>query len=241
MIDEHDEWQPASLDGWQRHLYRKPGARRRISEYHGPKGQVLSSREFLAFEQGVSSGTPAPVVMDLPEPAPDKPAKETVKAGLATPEEIAKTAQIALMIGTILAAIFTKLPELQMSEDEARGFAVPLGNILEKTPLNRQYGAYVRDGGDYLLLGYATYSYLYRVSSSLQARAQQQEGNRGQRGSAPGQHSGDHGLGAAQNAGQPPTGTPTTGYQSSGPGTTQPGQSNGRPLAQGGLAQFVEG
>lgn len=238
MIDQDGssdhEWQATGVAGWQRHLYRKPGRTKRISEYHGPNGEVLNSRDFAIVEASLKEPAPQPVEIDMPAPSSDKPSKETVKAGLATPEEISYTAQMLLIMVSGLVALFSQLPELAMSQDEAESLAKPLGNILEKSALNRTYGRYLKDGGDYVALGYAVYGYLYRVGSSLQARAQY-ERDRARVGQGPG----DDGRGATQGSAQPFAGTPPPSYQ---PVNTREGnsaQSNGRRTASGGLAQYA--
>ena len=118
-------------------------------------------------EGPASAGAADAPVMDLPDA---KASSARPGPGQASPAELALTFQIGLVVLSSLAALFAQTPELSMSEIEAQAIGVPLANIAAKSKLNQRFGRYLADSSDYTLLGYALYSYSFRVGTTLAAR-----------------------------------------------------------------------
>lgn len=163
---------------WQREAAERTSA---STGEHAPAGQPRNTRGMAAG----GHGSPAlPPVLEVPAatiPAPEpldiKP--DTGRSGgQATGEQSAITFAMALIVLTSLAALLTNSEEIAMTQQEAQGIAGPLGNIFAKSSLNKRYGRYVAEGGDYTALGYGLYAYAYRVGTQMRARAQyaQQQG-----------------------------------------------------------------
>lgn len=180
-------WEPVStpdMGGWMVNRAKKPQV------YRSPAGEILTlaaygahvKRVRRALERREESAAPVAALspVDLPEPTIDRPHAETKKAGLATPAELAETAWLALLLATLILGFLLRAPEVAMTNDEAWAIATPIGNILERTTINRRYGRWLRDGGDYMKLGYAGVMYTVRVSWAMQYRQQLQAQGQGQ-------------------------------------------------------------
>lgn len=123
----------------------------------------------LSFAEPEAAPPPleAAPVMELPEA---KSAGGRTAPGMASAAELALSTQILLIIGTSLLAIIARVPELLMTEQETQSIAVPVGNLLQPTELNRKFGRYLAGSSDYTLLGYALYAYAFRVAGQLAQR-----------------------------------------------------------------------
>jgi len=106
--------------------------------------------------------------LDLPDARPRVGSKP--QGGRASARELGDSFQTTLLIATALVALLTKFPDLAMTEMEAKGIAIPLANILEKSKINERFGRMIANSGDYQLLGYALYLYLDRVGTAVNVR-----------------------------------------------------------------------
>lgn len=114
--------------------------------------------------------------VDLPETQLRKTPKSTPE--LASAGDLAMTATIGLLIIThMLSTFILNVPEAAMTQEEAQGLAVPIGNILASSSLNKKYGKYLRDSSDYTLLGYGLYAYMSRVASQVRYRKEMESRN----------------------------------------------------------------
>lgn len=166
-------------NGWQRidNGPLKPPTFREIAT-----GNVISERRFnLMMENGKVpkvggyAETKEPhfneeepySVPSFPEP---KSKATRASAGKATSKELALAFETNLLILTSVVALFTGLPEVGMSEAEAKSISIPAANIFESSDLNKQIGKTIANSGDYSLLGYALYLYLFRVVTTHRSR-----------------------------------------------------------------------
>lgn len=104
---------------------------------------------------------------DMPE-AKSKPGRSSVKS--ANSKELSTALQFLMLISTSVIAMAVSIPDITVTETEAKAIAIPLANILEPTDFNKKFGRYIVGTNDYGLLGYALYAYLYRVSSAVREK-----------------------------------------------------------------------
>lgn len=157
--------------GWKRTAGKASEARYRAPD--GSEATYSLYRRRLRALQSPDRADPTPVeVVDLPNAPQDKPTPEVKKLGLATAEELAMLAYYGVMIATAILAFGTKTPALAMTHEEGWALAVPIGNILQRSELNRRYGTALRDGGDWAAIGYVLYAYLMRAGQQVNRQRQ---------------------------------------------------------------------
>lgn len=91
-------------------------------------------------------------------------------AGKASSKELSIAFQTNLLIVTSMLALLVSFPDIAMSEMEAQTIAIPAANLFESTDMNRRIGKMIAGSGDYSLLGYAIYLYLFRVVAAQRER-----------------------------------------------------------------------
>lgn len=122
---------------------------------------------------------PEPRIVEIPEAKPT-PASKTAK-GLFTARQLSEGYATALILVTSIVAVALSLPEAQMRENEVKAISIPLANLTERSRYNRMVGSIIVEKSDYLVLGYALYQYVDRVTTALRER----NGNAGPVGNAP--------------------------------------------------------
>lgn len=108
--------------------------------------------------------------IEMPEPKPT-PSGKTAK-GLFTAKQLSEGFGTGLIILTSIAAAATRVPEIQMRENEVKAISIPLGNITERSKYNATIGKLLVDNSDYAIMGYALYQYIDRVSTAINERKQ---------------------------------------------------------------------
>ncbi len=169
-MDEGNGWERIEENG--KTYYRDMGTGDRLSErlyaarvtsgkIPKPHGYANPDRE-PHREEGYAeySGNEPSSMPNFPEP---KSKATRASAGKATSKELALAFETNLLILTSVVSLFTGLPEVGMQEAEAHAIAIPAANIFESSDLNKQIGKTIANSGDYSLLGYAIYLYLFRV------------------------------------------------------------------------------
>lgn len=109
------------------------------------------------------------VRVELPQ-ARSMPSPRTGKDYAA--KDLASGVGTVLIIFTSIVATLTQIPEVQMRENEVKAISVPIGNIIARSRFNRIIGGIVSDNADWIMAGYAFYSYMDRVTSAINARRQ---------------------------------------------------------------------
>lgn len=105
--------------------------------------------------------------LNLPEP---KSHTTKPRPGVATAKELADGVYITLSIVSSIVALLTKTPDLQMQDMEAKNIAIPAGNLIEPTDLNKRFGRMIAESGDWQLLGYAIWLYISRVTDVVKEK-----------------------------------------------------------------------
>lgn len=159
------------MTGWQR--TDGPAAQ---ASYRSPSGDIVGyeayakrRRKARTVESTATVAGEPTATLELPDTPADKPTPEVKKLGLATADELSQLAYYVLMIGTLILAYGSKQPAFAMTYTEAWALAVPIGNILQKSPVNKRYGNALKDSGDWAAIGYVLYAYLARVGNDVRA------------------------------------------------------------------------
>src|SRR5260221_866933 len=152
--------------------------------------------------------------VDLPETTARRSPKSSPE--LASSSDIALTCTLVLLILAHIIATFSRVPEAAMSQEEAQGLSVPIGNIFASSSLNKKYGRYLRDSSDYVALGYSLYAYVSRVG--IQVRDRREAESR------------------AEAYGQRPTNVSgiTSGYRTATTGSVETGAKSTKPRSSAG-------
>lgn len=173
----------------------------RIKEGKIPKGTTIMSETpdgFIPFPTAqdlqssgaVNESSTTQSISELSLPDAKSNASRPTSGAKATPKELSGGIQTTLIVGTSLASLFSGIPELAMQQDEAKAIAIPLGNLLEHTEINKKYGRMIADSGDTQLLAYASGQYLFRASKAIggkiNERRRRNESRRTHANSAPG-------------------------------------------------------
>jgi hypothetical protein len=175
VMDEGNGWERVEEGG--KTFYRDIGTGDKLSErlysmrvtsgkIPKPHGYSNPDREPHRDEAEYQSNEPASMP-SFPEP---KSRATRASAGKATSKELALAFETNLLILTSIVSLFTGLPDVAMSEQESKSIAIPAANIFESSDLNKQIGKTIANSGDYSLLGYAIYLYLFRVVTANRAR-----------------------------------------------------------------------
>src|SRR5258706_590365 len=142
--------------------------------------------------------------VDLPETTARRSPKSSSE--LASSSDIALTCTLVLLILAHIIATFSRVPEAAMSQEEAQGLSIPIGNIFASSSLNKRYGRYLRDSSDYVALGYSLYAYVSRVGLQVRER-REAESRAGYYGGAPSNISGIASIHRATATGRTETGS----------------------------------
>jgi len=132
-----------------------------------PNGYAEPRNKEPAGTDELYMGTEPSSLPNFPEP---KSKSTRASAGKATSKELALAFETNFLILTSIVALFTGLPEVGMSAEEAKSIAIPAANIFESSDLNKQIGKTIANSGDYSLLGYALYLYLFRVVTTHRSK-----------------------------------------------------------------------
>lgn len=164
-------------EGWHKQL-REDAEGTRHTVYRSPQGLEYSPAEYRELAAGEYGATET-LAQPLPEaPRPDSRPLDSLKQSTdprATADQISQSLVYVLLIVTGVAGFIARDESLVLDESEAADMAIPAGNILSGSQLNRRYGKYLRDSGDYTALGYAACRYLLRVATEVRTRLDQQK------------------------------------------------------------------
>lgn len=106
--------------------------------------------------------------IELPEPKLT-PSGRTAQNKFSA-KEISLGVQTLFILVTSILAIASHISDVQMTELEVKAIAIPLANIIERSKFNQTIGTLVVGKSDYIMLGYALYSYMDRTTTALREK-----------------------------------------------------------------------